>query len=307
MPKIARESPADAKGCGHMRLTGLFRSSLVTLTDCVCRPTDSGLTAEEQPRGNELSFVRAGTFVRHVGSRRVVADPATVLFFNRTQPYRVSHPVPGGDRCTSVVVDDATLLEILERNGAGRPRPERPFQADAGPVVPEVALLQRRLAQFAPYLDPLEADETVLRLVASAVRAQHHAAGPALSDEAARRRRAGVERARLFIVSRYREKLLLQDIARAAAYSPYHLCRIFKQETGVSVNRYVNRLRLMAALECLDAATDLSTLAHELGFSSHSHFSTAFRREFGSTPDRVRRGLSRSRVDEMWRTWGGEK
>jgi AraC family transcriptional regulator len=307
MPKNVRATTAVSEGCGDMRLTGLYRSSLVTVTDCVCRPADSGLTPEEQPHGNQLVFVRAGTFVRHLGSRRVVADPATVLFFNRTQPYRVSHPVPGGDRCTSVVVKDETLLEILERNGGGRPRPDRPFRADAGPVAPEVALLQRCLAQFAPYVDPLEADETALRLVASAVRAQHHAATPALSGEASRRRRAGVERARLFIVSRYREKLLLQDIARAAAYSPYHLCRIFKQQTGVSVNRYVNRLRLMAALESLDTASDLSALAHELGFSSHSHFSTAFRREFGSTPDRVRRGLTRSRVDEMRRTWWSEK
>jgi AraC-like DNA-binding protein len=55
------------------------------------------------------------------------------------------------------------------------------------------------------------------------------------------------------------------------------------------VHRYRNRLRLRAAVERLsDGPVDRSTLAHALGFSSHSHFTAAFRAEFGVTPARVR-------------------
>jgi len=65
---------------------------------------------------------------------------------------------------------------------------------------------------------------------------------------------------------------------------------LFRQRTGVSIHRYLTRLRLRASLERLaDGASDLTTLALDLGFSSHSHFSGAFRAEFGQTPSEVRR------------------
>jgi AraC-like DNA-binding protein len=78
-------------------------------------------------------------------------------------------------------------------------------------------------------------------------------------------------------------------MARAVHASPFHLARIFQQRTGVPVHRYLTQLRLRAALERLaDGADDLTALALELGFSSHSHFTDSFRREFGCAPSTVR-------------------
>jgi AraC-like DNA-binding protein len=44
---------------------------------------------------------------------------------------------------------------------------------------------------------------------------------------------------------------------------------------------------------------NLTALAFELGFSSHSHFADAFRREFGRTPSEVRRNAGRRTLREM--------
>jgi AraC-like DNA-binding protein len=86
------------------------------------------------------------------------------------------------------------------------------------------------------------------------------------------------------------ERITLGDVARAVHSSPYHLARVFQQQNGVPIHRYLTRLRLRASLERLqDGAGDLTALALGLGFSSHSHFSDAFRREFGCTPSAVRR------------------
>jgi AraC-like DNA-binding protein len=64
---------------------------------------------------------------------------------------------------------------------------------------------------------------------------------------------------------------------------------VFRAETGFSVDRYHRALRLRAALERLPAhGGRLSALALDLGFSSHSHFSDTFRREFGVAPSAVR-------------------
>ena len=52
----------------------------------------------------------------------------------------------------------------------------------------------------------------------------------------------------------------------------------------------MTRLRLRASLEHLaDGADDLTTLALDLGFSSHSHFTAAFRQTYGRTPAEFQR------------------
>ena len=88
------------------------------------------------------------------------------------------------------------------------------------------------------------------------------------------------------------ERVTLDDVARAVHVSPFHLARIFQQQTGVPVHRYLTQLRLRASLERLaDGAGDLTAVALELGFSSHSHFTDAFRREFGHSPSEMRKIL----------------
>lgn len=81
-------------------------------------------------------------------------------------------------------------------------------------------------------------------------------------------------------------------IARLAAdvgMSPFHLARVFRTETGLSVHQYLLRLRMASALERLrHAPTGISRLALDLGFSSHSHFTSVFRRQFGTDPSSVR-------------------
>jgi AraC-like DNA-binding protein len=56
------------------------------------------------------------------------------------------------------------------------------------------------------------------------------------------------------------------------------------------VNRFIHRLRLRAALDLLpEYRRDITRLALDLGYSSHSHFTYAFRREFGFPPSAWRR------------------
>jgi AraC-like DNA-binding protein len=111
-----------------------------------------------------------------------------------------------------------------------------------------------------------------------------------ISSGAGRARRAYVEDAKTLLQRRFREPLRLKDIARDLYVSPYHLCRLFKEETGLSIHRYLNQLRLRQALEELARAeTDLASLALELGFCGQSHFTRNFCKEFGVPPGVARR------------------
>jgi AraC-like DNA-binding protein len=81
----------------------------------------------------------------------------------------------------------------------------------------------------------------------------------------------------------------VHDLACALHASPFHLARVFRAETGFSLEGYPRALRLKAALERLPESGDsLTALALELGFASHSHFTETFRREFGVAPSVVR-------------------
>ena len=68
-------------------------------------------------------FPYRGVYVRHLGRDQAVAEANQVLFFNATEGYRVSHPVPGGDACLSLVISEPLLRELapkaLLRDGAG--------------------------------------------------------------------------------------------------------------------------------------------------------------------------------------------
>ena len=102
-----------------------------------------------------------------------------------------------------------------------------------------------------------------------------------------------IDAAKAYIASKAGERITLEDIAKAVHISPFHLSRTFRQHVGLTLHGYLVQLRLRNSLQLLtDSAVDLMTLSIELGFSSHSHFSTAFRREFGLTPSEFRRRAS---------------
>ena len=81
----------------------------------------------------------------------------------------------------------------------------------------------------------------------------------------------------------------LQDVADTANLSPFHLARIFKAHTGLTLHAYRQQLRLAMALQCLQGGMrNLADLAAGLGYSSQSHMGFAFQRELGVTPAQAR-------------------
>jgi AraC-like DNA-binding protein len=88
-----------------------------------------------------------------------------------------------------------------------------------------------------------------------------------------------------------RERWSLTGIAAQLHVSPAYLTDLFRRHEGVSIARYQRRLRLSRALVELPHTQDIAALALDLGFSSHAHFSTAFRATYGETPSMYRRRL----------------
>jgi AraC family transcriptional regulator len=285
----------------------LFRGSAVTITDVCCRPVTCACGTEEESSDDSIAFPRAGAFVKHVGRQSVVADANQVLFFNRRESYRVSHPVPGGDDCTSFSFEQGVLLDALSRHRPGlRDHSDsRLFDLTHGPKEPRLALFQHRLRQQLRVVNDCPAlaiEELALELLDAVLDSAYGVRGRRSRPETttARVHHERAEATKEFLAARFRKPLTLADVARGVHASPYHLARLFRREVGVPIHQYLNRLRLGAALEHLaNGADDLTQLALDLGYSSHSHFSDTFRRAFGTPPSDFRRSLSTARLRQM--------
>ena len=110
---------------------------------------------------------------------------------------------------------------------------------------------------------------------------------PARSEASPSTRRL-IRRAKEYLESEFTTPIRLPQIADAVGSSSAYLTDVFRRFEGVSLQRYVTQLRLARALAELPHTEDLTTLALDLGFSSHSHFTFAFRRAFACTPSEFR-------------------
>jgi AraC-like DNA-binding protein len=98
---------------------------------------------------------------------------------------------------------------------------------------------------------------------------------------------------RLFVERGYRQ-VGLADIAAEVGQSPVYLTQAFQQVEGLPLYRYQMRLRLARALDLLGEYDDLTALGLDLGFSSHSHFTTAFRQAYGRSPSEFRQATRKA-------------
>jgi AraC-like DNA-binding protein len=267
----------------------LLETRTVTVRDVSCRGSARHPAGEEHAHETQLVFPYRGAYVRHLGGDDAVAEANQVLFFNAGEGYRVSHPVAGGDSSLTVLVADEWLAELAPPDvlaDAPVPRFRRQrLRIDARTQV-LTALLRHGLS--GGIAEPLEAEGLALTLVQRALgpRTTHAAGATAV-------RRRLVDRAKLVLAGDLARRWTLAEIAAELRASPVYLTQVFQQVEGLPLYRYQLRLRLARALDLLGEYDDLTGLGLDLGFSSHSHFSAAFRAAYGRTPSEFRRAALR--------------
>jgi AraC family transcriptional regulator len=91
-----------------------------------------------------------------------------------------------------------------------------------------------------------------------------------------------------YIDTHIKEKLSVKKLAERAGFSPYHFCRIFQWNIGYSIMEYVRIRRLAFAAAELNSGKYIFDIAIEYGYETHTGFLKAFKRYFGSTPEKYR-------------------
>lgn len=95
-----------------------------------------------------------------------------------------------------------------------------------------------------------------------------------------------VNRAIDFVVGHLDRPLKLEQVARAASFSPFHFHRVFRALMGETLNHFVARLRLDRAVALLthEPKRSLTDVAFACGFGSSSDFSRTFKQRYGVPP-----------------------
>jgi len=258
----------------------LLDTGVVHVSNVDCRGTCRHRSADECASHTHFVFPFRGLYLRHVGQDQTVADANHVLFFNKDQAYQVSHPLAGGDTSLVVSLAEPMIAELAPRNLlATLETPTFKVQhlrIDARAQA-LVMLLKHSLRNGS--IEPLEAEGLSLTLISRSL-------GPrtARAPGSTFARRRLVDRVKVLLASDLSRRWTLAGIAAEIRGSPVYLTQAFQQVEGMPLYRYHLHLRLARALDLIAERQDLSALAQDLGFSSHSHFSAAFKRSYGRTP-----------------------
>lgn len=286
-------TPLELRGSGATRpgrVTVLLRTSNLVLGEFRCPPDDE-LWLTDNEIGDlphvvwplttvEISRPRIGT---------MCADPNTVVLYTPGTEYRRRRVAPTGDRSLFLALradvlgelPDAALDRYRERFEAGHAWCSARAWLDKEAVV---------AAARTGRADPVQLEEMALAATYDVLTAP--TSRP--SARSGRQVRERVEHARILLGQRPAELLQVGSVAKTLGVSPFHLARQFRDVTGTSMYAYRGELRLRAAVQRMfdKPDCDLSAVAADHGFASHSHFTATCRRVLGATPSALRSQMS---------------
>jgi AraC family transcriptional regulator len=247
-----------------------------------------------------LKSVVRGQVVWTIEGRELVVDPETFLILNAGQKYSMEIEAPRAvETCCAffqqgfvegVALDMSSPLEA-SLEAPGREAPGLKFLSRLhgdrnGRILPRLrSLAERCVNQLQPsgfeedFLI-LSQELTTLHVETAAQIARVPAARRSTREELFRR----LQIAREYLQGNANERLSLEDVAREACLSRYHLHRAFKATFRQTPHAYLTGLRLNRARALLREGWTVTEASLEVGFASMSAFSRLFRAHFGVSP-----------------------
>jgi AraC family transcriptional regulator len=280
-PRPLRLATWHAGEGDHARITPLYRSPLVSFGTFWCAPDDVRWSQENfVGEVAHIVFPATPVWIAPPGREPALTGPNHAVFFNSGDVFRRRRFGGQGDRNHFMVVTDEQLEEWLHE-----PR----FPQLVGKLLPRPYLTVRRVArELADGADALAVEERLLAVGYATVRGAFGLVGDIAAGRL-RRTAPVVEQTKALLSARFAERLTLDELGREVNLSPFHLARAFRRHTGYTLHEYRTHLRLRAVVERLEHGDeDLAAIAREVGFSSHSHLTSTFRRAFGLPPSAVR-------------------
>lgn len=271
--------------------TTVFGSNLFQLGVFRAEPSRAGEVRESIALSHLIALPRRSGLIRRSGQADAIAGTDAAVYYNKGCEYQATVLGEGSEETWFIRVHERALIEVLQRHDAAAvDRPEAPFRLGTGPVAPEdfrdAAELMARVRRGE--LDTLATDEALAELVRGLI--DHGMATRPASERGMRRSSADFAFwTQRLLAERFRENLSLGEIAEKIGASPFFLCRAFRFHVGMTMHQYRETLRLrQAMIELAESKRSLALIGLGLGYSTQSHFTSAFGRHFGISPGAAR-------------------
>jgi AraC-like DNA-binding protein len=270
----------------------LFESRDLFFAELFCPPGDPEWGEDNQVTRSIIGLPTTPVWQVHDGSERQLFNQNDVVFHHPGSEYRRERFRDVGYRCLFLIPTSALIREVATEFDPAFEERIGTHLSVSGPLDSRTFGLSRLIARYLRLgmIEPALARESLYEVLRGAVHALNPpaAALPVESEKTRRARREIVEEAKVVLTSRMGEGISIDDLGRHVYTSPYHLARLFRAGTGFSVHGYLMQLRLRTGLDRIQGRHGgIGEVGLMLGFSSHSHFTTSFRRAFGLTPTAV--------------------
>jgi AraC family transcriptional regulator len=266
-----------------------FSTHDVLLGEFRCSPDYVDFRGAGRIRNYVVAFPRTAVWIRREGERAFVCDPSLAVLHSPGHAYERGVISREGDETDWIALSEPLAREIVARSSEADAESLSAFRFGRATVLATLYREQRRLfARLgAADLDFMEIEERAIAIVANAIGMAYAESAHTLRPAVERRRGARdlVESAKEILAATLSENLSLRSIAARLDVSPFHLCRSFRAGTGRTLFEHRRDLRLRVALGLIPTRRgSLSALAIDLGFHSHAHLTSSFRRAFGVPP-----------------------
>jgi AraC-like DNA-binding protein len=234
-----------------------------------------------------LGVIEDGALAFRYRGEGLVAAPGEI---NLTVPGEVHDGHPAADSGWAYrmfYLPTLALKSAAGRVGDSQSAPYFPRAVLSDPMLArEIALVHRALCE--PATPTLEKETRLLSLLAAWT--SRHAIDPPAAPKPGPIRPA-LRRVTDYIADSLAEDIRLDDLARLADLSPFHLIRVFTEHTGLPPHAYLVAKRLGRARELLGTPLRLAEVAADAGFADQAHLTRLFKRRYGITPGAYRNFL----------------
>ncbi|MGQ0661886.1 helix-turn-helix transcriptional regulator [Sphingosinicella sp.] len=271
---------SPAAGAPRTERRELHSSEMLSAEDFSIRNERNAITGYTP--NLQLALPYRGLFDWNVGRGRTLVDANQLLLIAGDQTFVEHQPVAAlGHSCIILTPQKEALAELMALSAKSG---EQVYTDIAIPASRNIRMLLQQWLRLrrGDQTSALELDELAVATFREALRiVPSNRAYPALL----------VARAKELLHELVSEPLSLQQLADALGVSPAYLTQTFSRAEGVPLYRYQLHLRLARAMVELPGVEDITALALDLGFSSHSHFTTAFKAFARQTPSDFRQAF----------------
>ena len=219
------------------------------------------------------------------------AEKGDLLLFQPSEPHEL-HKVE--ENCTFLCLQVSPELLRLENDLVVEPILLNPFLGEqAG------ALRSTLLAVAQAYLNREQFSNLfcvgqaclIFRQILNAVPVRAITREERISQEKRNKRLTSLIR---FVDENYMHKIRLSDFAEAEGFSMSYLSHFIKSTLNQSFQEYVNSVRVNCACKLISGGEEkLTAVCMASGFSDYRYFSSAFKKQFGMTPEQYKLSLKK--------------